>query len=275
MNDDRPFAQGRRPTTDASAMVGGQWSVVDGQPAAPLIYRLSGIAQRYGARQVLDIPALEIRSGEALAVVGPSGAGKSTLLRLLNFLEAPAAGTIAFHNQTFADPTKLPLELRRHVATVFQRPALLSASVLANAAYGLKLRGERDAYPRARAALAQLGLEHLAHAPARTLSGGEMQRVALARALVIEPEVLLLDEPTANLDPANVQMIERAIAETHRQRGATIVLVSHNLFQARRLAQRVALLLDGRIVEIADTATFFEHPRDPRTAAFVRGDMVY
>jgi tungstate transport system ATP-binding protein len=147
--------------------------------------------------------------------------------------------------------------------------------VLANAAYGLKLRGERDAYRRAGAALAQLGLEHLAHAPARTLSGGEMQRVALARALVTEPEVLLLDEPTANLDPANVQVIERAIAETHRQRGATIVLVTHNLFQARRLAQRVALLLDGRIVEVADTATFFEHPHDPRTAAFVRGEMVY
>ncbi len=240
-----------------------------------IVYRLEGIAQRYGERLVLDVPALEIECGEALAVVGPSGAGKSTLLRLLNFLEAPTAGMITFHNQTIADPSKLPIDLRRHVTTVFQRPALLSASVLANAAYGLKLRGERDAYRRARAALAQLGLEHLAHAPARTLSGGEMQRVALARALVIEPHVLLLDEPSANLDPANVQLIERAIAETHRQRGATIVLVTHNLFQARRLAQRVALLLDGRIVEVADTTTFFEHPRDPRTAAFVRGDMVY
>jgi tungstate transport system ATP-binding protein len=240
-----------------------------------IVYRLEGITQRYGGRLVLDVPALEIQRGEALAVVGPSGCGKSTLLRLLNFLEAPAAGTIAFHNQTIADPTKLPLELRRHVTTVFQRPVLLSVSVLANAAYGLKLRGERDAYGRAHAALARLGLEHLANVPARTLSGGEMQRVALARALVIEPHVLLLDEPTANLDPANVQLIERAIAETHRQRGATIVLVTHNLFQARRLARRVALLLDGRLVEVADTATFFEHPRDPRTAAFVRGEMVY
>jgi tungstate transport system ATP-binding protein len=244
-------------------------------PTTNILYRLEGITQRYGERLILDVPALEIECGEALAVVGPSGAGKSTLLRLLNFLEAPAAGTIAFYGQLFADPTKLPLELRRHVTTVFQRPALLSASVLANAAYGLKLRGERDAYQRARAALAQLGLEHLAHAPARTLSGGEMQRVALARALVLEPRVLLLDEPSANLDPANVQLIEQAIAETHRQRNTTIVLVTHNLFQARRLAQRVALFLEGRIVEVADTATFFEHPDDPRTAAFVRGEMVY
>jgi tungstate transport system ATP-binding protein len=249
--------------------------VVSSQPAESPIYRLSGVQQRYGERLVLDVPLLEIWCGEVLAVVGPSGAGKSTLLRLLNFLEPPCSGTITFQAHTFADPTKLPLELRRRAATVFQRPALLSASVLANVAYGLKLRGEHDAYPRARAALAQLGLAHLANTPARTLSGGEMQRVALARALVIEPAVLLLDEPTANLDPANVQLIERAIAETSRQRSATIVLVTHNLFQARRLAQRVALLLDGRIVEVSDTTTFFEHPRDPRTAAFVRGEMVY
>lgn len=239
------------------------------------IYRLRGITQRYGSRMVLDIDQLEIRRGETLALVGPSGAGKSTLLRLLNFLEAPASGAIEFDGQAVGNHERLPLDLRRQVTTVFQRPMLLSASVLANVAYGLRLRGEPDARGLAQVALAQLGLEHLAQAPARTLSGGEMQRVALARALVIKPQVLLLDEPTANLDPANVQMIERAVAETHRRRVATIVLVTHNLFQARRLAERVALLLDGRIVEVTDRNTFFEHPSDQRTAAFVRGEMVY
>jgi tungstate transport system ATP-binding protein len=240
----------------------------------PPIYQLTDVERRYGDRLVLRVPALEIRRGEALALVGPSGAGKSTLLRLLNFLEPPSAGSLVFQGRAAADPTQLPLELRRQVTTVFQRPALLSASVLANVAYGLRLRGAPDARPRALEALAALGLAHLAHAPARTLSGGEMQRVALARALVIEPQVLLLDEPTANLDPANVQLIERAVAAAH-QRGATVVLVTHNLFQARRLAQRVALLLDGQLIEVADTEAFFERPADERTAAFARGEMVY
>jgi tungstate transport system ATP-binding protein len=255
-------------------MIGSRSSAVSNQLAGAPIYQLADVQHRYGDRLVLNIPALEIRAGEVLAVVGPSGAGKSTLLRLLNFLEPPSAGAITFQGQAAADPTRLPLELRRQVTTVFQRPVLLSASVLANVAYGLRLRGQGGARRRAMDALAQLGLAHLAKAPARTLSGGEMQRVALARALVLGPAVLLLDEPTANLDPANVQAIERAVAEAHRQ-GTTIVLVTHNLFQARRLAGRVALLLEGQLAEVADTAAFFEHPRDPRAAAFVRGEMIY
>jgi tungstate transport system ATP-binding protein len=120
-----------------------------------------------------------------------------------------------------------------------------------------------------------VGLSHLAQANARTLSGGEIQRVALARALVIEPTVLLLDEPTANLDPYNVKLIEQIITEVNREAGTTVVLVTHNVFQAKRLAHRTGLLLEGRLVEIAETATFFSAPTDPRTRAFVQGDMVY
>jgi tungstate transport system ATP-binding protein len=133
----------------------------------------------------------------------------------------------------------------------------------------------RNAREQARTALTQLGLVHLAETPAQLLSGGEMQRVSLARALVCEPAVLLLDEPTANLDPANVQVIERAIVTAHQQRQTTVILVTHNLFQARRLARRVGLLLDGQLIEVADTARFFDRPCDPRVAAFVRGEMVY
>jgi tungstate transport system ATP-binding protein len=251
----------------------GRRSGVSTQPN--IIYRLAQVTQRYGARLVLDIPWLEIAGGEVLAIVGPSGAGKSTLLRLLNFLESPASGSLQFQHQTITNHGMVPLALRRQVTTVFQRPALLSTSVFGNVAYGLRLRGSRDTHVHVSAALAQVGLSHLADAPARTLSGGEMQRVALARALVIEPKVLLLDEPTANLDPYNVEIIERAIAEMHRCAATTVVLVTHNLFQARRLAQRVGLLLDGRIVEIADVVSFFEAPHDARTAAFVRGEMVY
>jgi tungstate transport system ATP-binding protein len=115
----------------------------------------------------------------------------------------------------------------------------------------------------------------MARQRARTLSGGEAQRVALARAIVLQPDVLLLDEPTANLDPYNVGLIEDIVQALNRQREATMVLVTHNVFQAKRLAHRVALLLEGQIVEVSDVETFFESPRDPRTAAFVRGEMVY
>ena len=118
-------------------------------------------------------------------------------------------------------------------------------------------------------------MSSLAQSQARTLSGGEAQRVALARAMVLRPDVLLMDEPTANLDPYNVGLIERIVARLNQEVGTTLVLVTHNVFQARRLAHRVALLLDGRIVEVADTQDFFERPADPRTAAFARGEMVY
>jgi tungstate transport system ATP-binding protein len=240
-----------------------------------VIYQLEQVTRRYGERVVLDVARLEVRRGEVLAIVGPSGAGKSTLLRLLNFLEAPTSGAIRFEGQSLARPDLAAIEQRRQVTTVFQRPVLLSTTVLNNVAYGLRVRRAARARQRAAAVLSELGLAHLANAPARQLSGGEQQRVALARALVIEPRVLLLDEPTANLDPHNVQQIEQAIAEAHHRRAMTVVLVTHNLFQARRLASRVALLLDGRIVEAAEVAQFFEAPSDPRTAAFVRGEMIY
>jgi tungstate transport system ATP-binding protein len=239
------------------------------------LFRLESVTQRYGNRVALDVPLLDIRAGEALAIIGPSGAGKSTLLRLLNFLEAPASGAVHFQGYTADRRVQPPMAVRRQITTVFQRSIVLSASVIENVIYGLKLRGVRHAHRRAADALEYLGLAHLSDQPARTLSGGELQRVALARAMVFEPRVLLLDEPTANLDPYNVQLIERAMSDLHRQRGTTIVLVTHNMFQARRLAQRVALLLDGRIVEITDTTSFFDAPQDPRTAAFVRGEMVY
>ncbi|MCJ7551269.1 MAG: phosphate ABC transporter ATP-binding protein, partial [Anaerolineae bacterium] len=220
------------------------------------------------------IDTLDIYRGEVLAVVGPSGAGKSTLLRLLNFLEIPDSGNLTYRDHLLQANT-LPLALRREVTTVFQRPALLSTSVWRNVAYGLALRGIRDGRAQVQAVLDRLGLTALAHAQARTLSGGEAQRTALARAVVLQPTVLLLDEPTANLDPYNVGLIEQVVTELNQAQGCTVVLVTHNVFQARRLAQRVALLLNGGIVEVAAADTFFESPRDPRTAAFVNGEMVY
>lgn len=235
------------------------------------IFYLRHVQKVYGARTVLALDALAIFAGEILAFVGPSGAGKSTLLRVLNFLEAPSSGELRYRDLPLSSVT---LAHRREITTVFQRPILLNATVRANVAYGLELRG----LPQTQAIdemLARVRLEKMANVSARKLSGGEMQRVALARALVIDPRVLLLDEPTANLDPYNVALMEDIVRAQHRERGTTVVLVTHNLFQAKRLAHRVGLLLNGQLVEIAETPAFFDTPRDPRTAAFVRGEMVY
>lgn len=239
------------------------------------IYALEDVSKVYGGREVLRVERLDVRRGEVLAIVGPSGAGKSTLLRLLNFLEVPTSGVILFQGATFSPRQEIEMRLRRRVTTVFQRPLLLNRSVSANVGYGLRLRGRRKADQAVDEALEKVGLAELHSQSARTLSGGEAQRAALARALVLEPDVLLLDEPTANLDPFNVKQIEDIVIGLNEDNKTTIILVTHNIFQARRLASRVVLMLDGEIVEIADRDTFFESPRDERTAAFTSGEMVF
>ena len=238
-------------------------------------YRLDSVIKSYGEREVLRVDSLEIHWGEVFSIVGPSGSGKSTLLRLLDFLEPPTAGQILFQHHSINGAGSIPLAIRRKVTTVFQKPILLNTTVYGNVAYGVKIRGEKEVEGKVNEALARVGLIEFAGAPVRTLSGGEAQRVALARAMVVEPQVLLLDEPTANLDPYNVGLIEGIVTELNRRKGTTIVLVTHNVFQARRVAHRAALLLEGRIVEVAPAEQFFSSPTDPRTLAFVRGEMVY
>jgi len=238
------------------------------------VYEITRLKQSYEGRLVLDIDSLDVQSGEILAIVGPSGAGKSTLLRILNFLEKPDIGRLRYRGDeiNFSD---VPIDVQRSVTTVFQRPALMSGSVAANINLGLRLRARKDGHDAMEKILEQVGLSHLKRTQALTLSGGEAQRVALARALILNPNVLLLDEPTANLDPYNVELIERVIKNLNQKDGTTIVLVTHNVFQAHRLANRVAFLLNGRFVEISDSDEFFNHPTDERTRAFTRGDMVW
>ncbi len=236
------------------------------------LYTLHNVSRRYGRRQVLAVAELNILRGEILAIVGPSGAGKSTLLRLLGFLESPSEGRLTFEGSAICDEPPLPV--RRRVTTMLQAPRLLNRSVADNVRYGVALRGRKLEPSRLEHWLGSLGLTALARQLAAQLSAGEAQRVALARALALQPDVLLLDEPTASLDPANVGLVESLLREEHRRRSATIVLVTHNVFQARRLAHRVGLLLDGRLVELAATADFFDRPADPLTAAFVRGEFV-
>jgi tungstate transport system ATP-binding protein len=239
------------------------------------VYHIQNVSKKYDGRYVVQVETLKIERGEIFGLVGPSGAGKSTLLRLLNFLEVPTTGCIRFLDAEFSAGDPVPLPYRRRVTTVFQHPILLNRSVQANVGYGLSLRGIRDFQTEIEEALKKVGLQSYTHQRARTLSGGEAQRVALARAMVFQPDVLLLDEPTANLDPYNVSIIEEIITNLNQQLGTTVLLVTHNIFQAKRLAHRVALMLDGQIIETAGVKAFFESPQDPRTTAFVRGEMVY
>ena len=239
------------------------------QPA----FRLENVAVRHGSRVVLDMPAFEVAAGEVLCLVGPPGAGKSTLLRLLAGLDSPTSGKVWLRGERFGEAA--PVALKRSVTLVFQRPLLLTGTVRSNVEYGLRLRGDEERAARATARLARVHLAHLADRPATAVSGGEAQLVALARALAFGPDVLLLDEPTNNLDPARVALVEEVVSADHKERGTTVVWATHNHFQARRAGERVALLLDGKVVEAAPAAEFFDAPRDARTAAFVQGKMVY
>jgi tungstate transport system ATP-binding protein len=235
------------------------------------IFDLVEIRHRYGARTVLTIPRLSIFRGETLGIIGPSGAGKSTLLRLLQGLERPTAGAVSFDGAPVTHP--LPLPLARRITTVFQRPLMLNRTVRDNVLFGLRVRGRKDR-TAAEPLLDRLGLAHLADAPARKLAGGEIQRVALARAMAVGADALLLDEPAANLDPANVARVEALIRDA-QARGTTIVLVTHNTHEARRLAHRTMLLIEGAVVETGPTAAFFQSPAEPRTKAFLAGELVY
>ena len=239
-----------------------------------VLYQLNNVQQVYGGRTVLDVNSLEIFRGEILALVGPSGAGKSTLLRMLGFLENLSAGQLTYDNR-LSDESWPDLENRRFITMVFQNPQLLRRSVIDNVVYGLKIRGQNDGREVVSSLLDRLGLTDLSAETATTLSGGEAQRVALARALVLKPKVLLLDEPTANLDPYNIKLIEDIVCRENEIRQTTVVVVTHNVFQARRLADRVGLLLSGKLVEVTETERFFTQPRHPQTAAFVRGEMIY
>ena len=241
----------------------------------------TGLAASFTGRRVLEGVTLEVRRGEVHVVLGPSGAGKTTLLRILNLLAVPDAGEVRVGGDEVAlrrahGPLSEPQErARRSMVLVLQKPVVFRASVLDNALFGLRLEGldEEAASARARAALGRLGLAGLATASARRLSGGEQQRLAFARAIVLERPFLLLDECTANLDPRNVKILEEAIAAQARASKAGVLLVTHDVFQARRLADRVTLLVDGRVVESASKASFFEAPEDPRTRAFVAGEL--
>jgi tungstate transport system ATP-binding protein len=201
--------------------------------------------------------SLDIEAGPSTVILGANGAGKSVLMRLMHGLLAPTSGRIKWNSP---GPQ----------AMVFQRPIMLRRSVLANVIYALKVA--RQEVDSAMEALREVGLAHLAHKPARVLSGGEQQRLALARAWALHPEVLFLDEPTASLDPSATREIETVIGAFDAA-GTKIVMATHNLGQARRLGDEVIYLHQGRVVERASADKFFSQPATAEAAAFIKGEL--
>jgi tungstate transport system ATP-binding protein len=236
-------------------------------PASDLPLVFDDVSLRVGPTVILDRLSLTIAPGAPTLIVGPNGSGKTNLLRLCMGLEAPSAGRISWGGRANSAPARR--------AILFQRPVMLRRTAAANVSYALVQAGvaRRARAARVAALLERVGLSDLAQRTARRLSGGEQQRLALARALARDPEILLLDEPTANLDPAATRAVEEIVLSAARS-GIKIVMASHDLGQVRRIAGDVIFLVRGALCERGRAADFLDHPATREAAAFLRGDLV-
>ncbi len=235
------------------------------------IIELENITKQYEEIKALDNVSINIIEGEILSLLGPNGAGKTTLLRIMAGIEKPTKGKILFKG---AEVNHKNIDkVRLNATMVFQKTVLFNTTVYNNVAYGLKLRetAKQEIKSRVREALKIVKLEGYEKRPAKKLSGGEQQRVALARALVLNTELLLLDEPTVNIDPKNASIIEEALTWVNKQKTTSIVIATHNMFQAESLAKRAALLLNGKIKEVGAIKEIFKTP-SKYLASFARLD---
>jgi len=225
--------------------------------------------QRFGTREVLKGVSLAVERGEILAIIGPAGSGKTTLLRLIDQLDTPASGKVMFDGQEVTP--RLRTAVRRRISMVLQKPVVFDASVYDNVAYPLRVRrSDRKAIPeKVNAMLKTVGLDGYQKRKARTLSGGETQKVALARALITDPQALLLDEPTANLDPVSLNTIEELILRFNRDNDMAIVVATHEMAQGQRLAHRIGVMMEGELIQVGKPADIFYAPSDLRVARFV------
>jgi tungstate transport system ATP-binding protein len=240
------------------------------------VIEAGNLGKQYGEKEILKEVTFSIPDGEIFGLIGPSGSGKSTLLRLLDLIEMPTTGTLSILGEDALSPDAR-FRIRRQMAMLYQKPVIFNRSVFENIAMGMKYRKEGHAAieSRVRDALKEIGLPEYAQRSARTLSGGEAQRVALARAIVTDPEILFLDEPTANLDPPSAEKIEEIILRLNRDTGMTIVISTHDMLQGQHLAGRIGVMMDGRLPQIGTTVEIFHRPATKNIARFVQVDNIF
>jgi tungstate transport system ATP-binding protein len=236
---------------------------------AETVLALRGIRVQHGKHTVLEIPYLDVIEGEVLGILGPNGAGKTTLLRIMGLLLRPTTGKVLFQNEEVTRANAL--RLRRRMASVFHEPLLLNATVYDNVALGLKLRGVRgrELENRVRPWLERLGIADLNDRQARTLSGGEAQRTSLARAFVLNPNVLLLDEPFSSLDQPTREALLADLQQIFKLTGITTVFVTHERQEAMTLSNRVAILSRSRLLQLSENREVFTHPINEDVAKIV------
>ncbi len=236
---------------------------------------LSGISKKYNGRYVLKDCSYAFEQGKIYTVIGPNGSGKSTLLRIASSLEPPDEGHVTYHDGSSTIENNIML--MRRMTLVFPTPTLFNTTVFKNITYGLRIRGlsRNDVAHRVERVLMDVRLMDKINQNALTLSTGERQRLALARAIVLEPEIIFLDEPTASLDPHSVVIIEDIIRGLKKGSQPTIIMSTHNMFQAQRLADRVLFLYEGTIEADGSAAEFFDNPGDDKAWRFITGKMVY
>jgi len=235
------------------------------------LIKVAGVTHKYDGRPVLQNINLSVDRGDVFALIGPTGAGKTTLLRIVDLLEVPGAGEIYFDGIRIPQSGKQRLEMRRRISFIHQKPQVFNLSVYDNVACGLRWRGveKNKIGGKVDHILEMVGLEGYKSRNARTLSGGEAQRVALARSLVLEPEVLLLDEPTANLDPVSTTKIEQLIQYIAKQGNTTMIMATHVMSQGQQLADRIGVLLGGKLVQTGNAIDIFRAPQNEQVAHFV------
>ena len=225
-----------------------------------VLIEIRRLFKSFGLSEILKGINLDVEEGRVLALIGPTGSGKTTLLRLIDLLDKPTEGNIFFNGYDICYlSSKEKLKIRRKMGMVFQKPVMFSASVYENVSYGLKVRGKGNSRLEIQRALEEVGLSGYESRDAATLSGGEMQRIALARAMVINPEVLLLDEPTANLDLRSAYAVGELI-KRQANCGRTVIMASHNMTECRKLANKVAVLVDGRITRTGKPEEILTEP---------------
>jgi len=238
------------------------------------LIKLKEVTKHYGEITALDDISLEIKEKEIFTVLGPNGSGKTTMLRIMASIVEPTSGEVFFGGERINDSNRS--QARKRSTMVFQKTALFNTTVYKNVAYGLKLRKfpKKEIDERVENVLDLVKLNGYEKRLAKKLSGGEQQRVSLARALALNAELLLLDEPTANLDPKNVSIIEETISRVNHEFNTTIVMATHNLFQAETITKRAALILGGKIVQVGTAQEIFKVP-SKHLASFARLENVF